>query len=456
MSAEPDANDPFDTTAPPPKRAPRYQLTLTAALGEVPAAEWDALLDSDDAPLLAHGYLEALEHSGCVGGASGFTPAHLLLRDERGALCAAAPAYLKTHSEGEWVYDLPWAQWAEQLGGAYYPKLVLAVPYNPVSGRRVLTPPGLPAEERAARVGALLRGARRLCGQLQVSSLHALFPRAEELPLLAAAGLLPRRQEQYHFHNRGYRSFDDFLAALRHNRRRTIKKERAALREAGITVRTHRGLQGHVPGGASTVAADLRDLEAGPFSLEELWQVQALYEGTSRRYTGDPPYLSRAHFQRCAEQLGDRVELVLARDRAGALLAGAFNLRGDTRLYGRHWGEATHIPGLHFEVCLYHGIERCIRLGMASFEPGHGGEQKLLRGFAPVYTYSAHGMLDLRLQRAVSKYLALEAPLIEEALREAQARCPLKELPDPAEPASLQRAEEEAHRPHASPESDSV
>lgn len=430
----------MDPQSPAPPTGPAYRLSLVPALAQVPAAEWDALLGPDDAPLLAHGYLAALEASGCVGDGTGWRPAHLLLRrgppgrphlasvndnDGAGELCAAAPAYLKVHSDGEWVYDLEWARLAEHLGVAYYPKLVLAVPYNPVTGRRVLTPPRLPAAERAALCATLLQGARRLCAALRVTSLHALFPRADELPALRAAGLLARRQEQYHFINRGYRAFDDFLADLRHNRRRTIRKERQALLQAGITVRTHRGLRGHAPAG------DPDD----NFTSAELDQVHAMYEGTSRRYTGEPPYLSRDHFQRCARALGDRLELVLARDRQGQLLAGAFNLRGDTRLFGRHWGEAVHVPGLHFEVCLYHGIERCITLGLAAFEPGHGGDQKLLRGFAPVYTYSAHGVYDRRLQAPVARYLSLEAPLVDAALAAAQARCPLKALPNPEDPA---------------------
>jgi hypothetical protein len=379
-------------------------VAFVPGLAAVPQAEWDALLAGDDAPLLSWGYLASLEEAGCVGPGTSWQPAHLIVR-EGPRLVAAAPAYLKADSDGEWVADWDWAEFAARLGLDYYPKLVLAVPFNPVTGRRLLLHPGLPEAERARLSGVVSTAIRTLCEQAGISSAHVLFPRDDELPLWEGAGFAARSQEQYHFLNPGYQTFADYLTALTHNRRRCIRRERRDLAAAGITVRTHRGPDG--------------------FTAEELCAVFDMYQGTSLRYTGGPPYLNRRFFQLCAGRLGDRLELVLARGPDGRLLGGAFNLRGDTRLYGRHWGAAGHVPFLHFEVCFYHSIERCIREGLRAFEPGHGGEQKLLRGFQPVRTYSAHFLRDRRLRQPIRHYLTVEAQWVDAALREARRRCPL-------------------------------
>lgn len=413
--------DPHRAGSPPTSGALR--LLVLSGLAQIAAARWDALLDVDDRPLLSHAHLSSLEETGCATPERGWLPRHLvLLRGDD--VVAAAPAYLKSDSDGEWVYDGAFAEWAEKLGVTYFPKLVLAIPFNPVGGRRVLTHPGLAAEDRHALALALL-GAARQALRGRVSSLHALFPRREELPLLEAAGFVIRRQPQYHFLNRGYGGFADFLGDLRHNRRRSIGKERAALGRAGVRVTTHAGLRGpeNVDG----------------FTLADVAAVHGFYRGTSERYTGVPPYLTEAHFLRCAQALGRHVELVLARGPDGELQAGAFNLRGDTRLYGRYWGEGVHVPFLHFEVCFYHAIERCIAAGLRAFEPGHGGEQKLLRGFAPVHTYSAHLGLHPALHSLMRRYGELEAPLVANAVRDEQGRCPLKLLPDPDDPGNPAR-----------------
>ena len=459
------------------------------ALSQVAAAEWDRLLEPDDRPLLSWAYLQGLEETGCVGESTGWLPAHILVRrrvagtarasgdgdgggaaDGGGELVAAAPVYVKAHSEAEWVYDYDWAEFAAGHGIAYYPKLVAAVPFNPVTGGRLLARTDLAPAERQALRRLLLEAMKKLCQQAELSSAHVLFPRgagfrhgphlpeaqtqtqpeaqpetqpgpALETDVMAAAGFVLRRQEQYHFLNEGYRDFEGFLARMSAHRRSTIRRERRALREAGITVRTHRGLAPTpeapgdapapdggqpVPAAAPAAAPDAAPEAALPFTRAELDQVFDLYVGTSQRYTGEAPFLNRAFFHLCADRLGDRLELVLARDRDGRLVGGAFNLRGDRRVFGRYWGAAEPIPFLHFEVCFYHPVERTIREGLDAFEPGHGGEQKLVRGFTPVYTYSAHYLRDARLRRAITAFLRYEEPLVEKSLAQAATRCPIR------------------------------
>lgn len=445
----------LQSAAPPTEPGDPVRLEVCTRLDQVAPTEWDSLLEPDDAPLLSWAYLQGLEEAGCVGPAAGWLPAHLLLRrahgEQSGRLIAAAPAYVKTNSDGEWVYDLDWADYARQRGLAYYPKLVLAVPFNPVTGGRLLTHPALPVAERQGLRAALLQAAQAVCRNARLSSAHVLFPRgpgfaaAAALPpetaAMPAAGFLLRQQEQYHFLNDGYRTFDDFLGRLRSHRRSAIRRERRELAAAGVTVRTHRGLGG-----------------AQGFTAAELDEVFDMYVATSQRYTGGPPFLNRRFFRLCGERLGDRLELVLARDRHGQLLGGAWNLRGDRRLYGRHWGrrdtlsgpgpdpganpvaiqsvasagedaagsDAVPVPFLHFEVCYYHSVERCIKDGLQAFEPGHGGDQKLVRGFTPSYTYSAHFLIDARLRLPIEAFLRYEAPLVKEALRAATSRCNLR------------------------------
>lgn len=405
---------------------PQVRFAVVLGLSRIAQADWDRLLSEGDAPLLSWAYLQGLEEAGCVGPETSWTPAPLCAWDRDGALLCAAPAYIKTDSDGEWVYDLDWAEASARLQRPYYPKLVLAVPFNPVTGRRVLCRPDLPEPQRRTLCLALLRAAQQLCEQARISSAHVLFPGADQFDLCAEAGYARRAQEQYHFLNPGYRDFDAFLADLTAHRRSTIRRERRALREAGITVTTRAGLRAPSPGGPGT------DPGMGPaqdgFTLEELDQVFDMYVDTSVRYTGGPPYLNRRFFHLCAERLGSRLELVLARDRGGSLVGGAFNLRADRRLYGRYWGQARHVPFLHFEVCFYHAIERCIAQGLAAFEPGHGGEQKLLRGFQPMPTYSAHHLRERRLRGRIEHYLLLEAPYVEASMAEARRRCPIKAL----------------------------
>lgn len=421
------------------------RVIVCPQLSSVSSTAWDALLEPDDAPLLSWAYLQGLEETGCVGEHSGWLPLHLLVYrvdDARGdetdgLLVAAAPAYVKLHSDGEWVWDQEWTQLSSVFGEHYYPKLVLAVPFNPVTGGRLLTLPHLPDSERHELRALLLRAAQHLCESEGFSSAHLLFPRGpgyrddvasslgSQLDVLASATFWPRRQTQYHFHNPGYRSFADFLAELRSHRRNTIRRERRQLAEAGITVDTYCGWTPDAEAHKASIATP----SPRRFTTAELDQLHDLYVGTSLRYTGEEPYLSRAFFHLCAQRLGDRLELVLARNRDGQLLAGAWNLRGDTRRYGRYWGEAEHVPFLHFEVCFYHPIERCIADGYRAFEPGHGGDQKLLRGFRPTFTYSAHWFAQPALHQIVGKYLQKESSFVDAVRGFENQRCPLKEPP---------------------------
>ena len=403
-----------------------YQVEVRGGLADVPIDAWNRLLEPDDAPLLSWEYLQGLEQAGCVGEGTSWHPLHVLIwrcesssddiargqvEPQVAELVAAAPAYAKTDSDGEWVFDLDWAAFAEEHGLGFYPKLVCAVPFNPVGGGRLLTQPGLEAATRAHLRRLLLVALVQVGETAGLYSANILFhrPGTELNRSLTQTGFLLRQQEQYHFLNRGYASFDDFLMQMKGHRRTSIRRERRALVDAGITVRTYRGGQGPLS-----------------FTFDQLDNLYDLYVGTSQRYTGASPYLNRRFFHLCHQRLGDRLELVLAHDRDGAMLGGAWNLRGDTRLYGRYWGQAHHVPFLHFEVCYYHSVERCIAEGLAAFEPGHGGEHKLLRGFTPVLTHSAHYLRDQRLRRPIAAFLRQESALVDDLLRASTLRCPLR------------------------------
>lgn len=429
-------------------------------LSKVSASQWNALLspDDEDAPLLSWEFLQGLESSGCVGGSSGWFPYHLLIR-ENGVLVAAAPAYLKTDSSGEWVGDGEWAILSLALRARYYPKLVLAVPWNPVTGSRLLVLPTLPSEERRRLRRLLLVSAKRVCRRAGLSSAHILFVRGSHLPpgtnatdadahphpddnalsLCQTEDFWPRRQTQYHFHNRGYAVFDDFLADLRSHRRHSIRRERRLLAESGVTVTTHAGL--HTDQDAPPDNTTPGEKPTRGFTRAELDLMFDLYVDTSIRYTGEKPFLHRSFFHLCADRLGTRIELTLARNREGEILAGAWNLRGNRTRWGRYWGTRSTLPFLHFEVCYYHPIERCIAEGLSIFEPGHGGDHKLLRGFEPTYTYSSHFFSDPKLHQLVGRYLFHDAKWAEAIADTEKRRCPLRQTPHPDDPNHADRPE---------------
>ncbi len=363
-------------------------VSVLESIADVPAAEWDALLAHEPSratPFLRHAWLSALEESGSASPRAGWRPRHLVLRRE-GRLVAAAPAYAKSDSDGDFSRDWEWAAAAERAGIPYYPKLVLGIPFTPATGRRVL---GAASESRLPLVRAVVDGARDLCEEEGYRSLHALFPWADEAQELAACGLALRVDFQYHWVNAGYRSPDEFLARFPSKRRNAMRRERAAPARQGIDIRT-------VPG--AELAADA----AGWGSA-----VHELHRAAVDRMVWGRRFLTRAFYERAIATMPDQVEVVEAR-RAGRVVAMAFNLASSERLYGRYWGCVEEHPFLHFNVCLYHSIDECIRRGLRVFEAGAGGEHKLVRGFEPAETWSAHVFLDARLDRPLRRHLEVE------------------------------------------------
>ena len=377
------------------------QLRVHRSIAEVPESAWNALVDAEAAPFLEWGWLEALESSGSVSSRTGWEPRHLTLwRGNR--LVAAAPAYAKSDSNGEFVFDFSWATASERVGIPYYPKLVVAAPLTPATGRRFLV---LPGEDRAGRVLELARGALELAHAEDLSSVHVLFPTAEEAAAIEPLGFAVRHGVQYHFLNAGYRTPDDVLQRFNAKRRHQLRRERRAPAEQGIEIRV---LRGEALG------------EADP---KESFR---LYRSTVVKFAWGRQYLTPAFFTRVLERFRHRVELVQAR-RGERVLAQAFNVASDQVLYGRYWGCFEEHPFLHFNVCLYAGMDEVIRRGLVRFEPGAGGEHKLVRGFTPSLTYSAHALFHPALDRAVREFLAHERAAIASGMPSWRAETGFKD-----------------------------
>jgi uncharacterized protein len=361
-------------------------VTVHGAIREIPAAEWDACA-GDVNPTVSHAFLSILEESGSATARAGWAPQHLVLAGPGGRLVGAVPMYLKSHSYGEYVFDWGWASAYERAGGTYYPKLQVAVPFTPVPGPRLLLTPGRDGTARTTLAHGLVSAAE----QLGVSSLHVTFCREDEWHELGAAGLLKRQGVQYHWHNRGYRDFDDFLASLKHGRRKTIRKERARVREQGLSIEVLTG---------DTLTPDIWDA------------FYPFYRSTvDKRWGG--AYLSKRFFTRLGETMPEQVVLVLARH-GGRYIAGALNLIGEDTLYGRVWGCRRQFEFLHFEACYYQAIEFAIERGLARVEAGAQGPHKLQRGYEPVPTYSAHWIRDAGFRVAVE--MACEMAELRELL----------------------------------------
>ena len=349
---------------------------VAPGVGAIPAAEWDALAGGGN-PVVSHAFLTALEDSGSVGPGTGWDPAPIVIEDARGTPLAAMPAWLKSHSQGEYVFDHAWADAWHRAGGRYYPKLQIAVPFTPATGPRLLL-----ADE--AYAAPLLRAAETLCAQNGLSSAHATFIEPGQRPLFERAGWLLRADIQFHWHNRGYGSFDDFLADLSSRKRKDLRKERARAQE-GVEIR-------HVSGG------DLR-----PEHWDAFW---VFYQDTGARKWGQP-YLTREAFDLFGERMAERILLVLAFV-DGAPIAGALNFVGEDALYGRYWGCTAERPFLHFELCYYQAIDAAIARGLARVEAGAQGGHKLARGYEPVPTWSAHWLADAGFREAVADFLERE------------------------------------------------
>jgi predicted N-acyltransferase len=380
------------------------------SLGEIAPEAWDACANPRGLvaeggggerfnPFVAHAFLRALEQSGSVGGRSGWTPAHVIVEDASGRLVAAAPTYLKAHSQGEYVFDHAWADAYQRAGGQYYPKLQIAAPFTPATGRRLLV--GADAPEGAAQ--AIVAGWRALREAAEASSIHVTFCDRCDAETLQRAGFVLRTGEQFHFINEGYRDFDDFLASLASRKRKAIKRERRDALGDDIKV----------------------DLLTGRDIKSEHWDAFfAFYMETGSRKWGRP-YLTRAFFDRIGATFSDRVLLVMARQ-GRRYIAGAINFLGEDALYGRNWGAIVERPFLHFEICYYQAIDFAIQHGIGRVEAGAQGEHKLSRGYRPVATFSAHEFADARMQRAVADYLARERPAVAEAIEEYAERLPFR------------------------------
>jgi len=389
------------------------QVRVAESLKAVAAAQWDAMANppgpdaqAGDAsgdthnPFVSHAFLSALEDSGCVGGRSGWQPVHILVEAGAGEVVAAAPCYVKSHSQGEYVFDHGWADAYMRAGGRYYPKLQVSVPFTPVTGPRLLVSPQ--ADRDTARA-ALVAGLRALREKIGASSIHLTFLPKADWDALGEAGLLQRVDQQFHWLNDGYAGFDDFLAALSSRKRKTIRRERRDALGAGITV----------------------EILAGRELTEAHWDAFfAFYMDTGSRKWGRP-YLNRRFFSLVGERMPERLVLFLAK-RAGRYIAGAINFVGDTTLYGRNWGCIEDHPFLHFELCFYQAIDYAIAHGLARVEAGAQGEHKLARGYRPVATYSAHDIADPALRRAVAEYLTRERTYVAEAAAELSEALPFR------------------------------
>jgi hypothetical protein len=378
--------------------AEAIDIEALADISALPASEWNALANPPSRPanpFVSHELLAALEASGSVGPSTGWEPAHIVMR-RGGKLAGAAPLYVKSHGFGEYVFDHHWAEAYERHGGRYYPKLLCAPPFSPVTGPRLLV---RDSADRAPLAAALVAAARRS----GVSSFHANFLTAEDETALLEAGALPRRGVQYHWFNRGYRDFDDYLDSFSSRKRKQARRERRASLADGLVIR-------RLIGEAVT-----------PQLWDAFWEF---YQDTGSRKWGRP-YLTRDFFRRLAAAMTDRVLLIVA-ERDGRPIAGALNLIGGDALYGRYWGAVERCEFLHFEVCYHQAIEFAIERGLARVEAGAQGEHKLARGYEPVEIRSAHWIADREFRVAIDAYLRRERTEISAAIAELAQATPFR------------------------------
>ncbi|HTS92929.1 MAG TPA: GNAT family N-acetyltransferase [Stellaceae bacterium] len=366
------------------------RVRVVEHLAEVPPAEWDACAGADN-PFLSHAFLEALEASGSATAKTGWLPQHVLVEDADGRLIGAVPLYLKSHSYGEYVFDHGWADAFERAGGSYYPKLLVAVPFTPVPGPRLLVRAGASADVEETLIAALLEIAKAH----GVSSVHVTFPPRAQWERLGAAGFLQRTGQQFHWENRGYASFDDFLAALNSRKRKQIRRERRDAMAEGLEIDT---------------------LSGGALEPRHWDAFHRFYRSTTDRKWGGA-YLTREFFDLLHARLADRVVLMLARQ-GKRYVAGALNLLGRDTLYGRNWGATVDIPFLHFELCYYRALDFAIERGLKRVEAGAQGAHKIQRGYLPTPTYSAHWIRDRSFRTAVEKFLAREREAVAAEMQE--------------------------------------
>lgn len=369
---------------------------LGGSVGAFDAAAWDALVP-DGNPFMRHGFLTALEDSGSVGPGTGWQPAPIVIEGAGGELLGALPAYLKGHSQGEYVFDHSWADAYERAGGRYYPKLQIAAPFTPASGPRILT-------HAPAYAAPLLAAAQQFCAQNRFSGAHATFIEPAQVSLFEEAGWLIRHDIQFHWINRDYSSFEDFLAQLSSRKRKDLRKERAAA-QAEVDIVRLRG-------------ADIR-----PKHWDYFWRF---YQDTGARKWGSP-YLTRAAFDLIHERLGEAVLLILALQ-DGEPIAGALNIVGKDALYGRYWGCTREVRFLHFELSYYQAIDAAIELGLSRVEAGAQGGHKLARGYEPVRTTSAHWITDPGFREAISDFLERERAGVAADANYLETRTPFRKV----------------------------
>ncbi len=373
------------------------RTSISTSISDIDPAAWDAL-DAGGSPFLRHAFLATLESSGSVGADTGWLPAHVTLHDQAG-LAAAAPAYLKLHSFGEFVFDFSWAQAYARHGLSYYPKLVLGVPFTPVSGARLLVRPDLDAELTRPK---LVEAVRAFAESRHLSSIHALFVNDADRGAFHSSGWLSRRDVQFHWLNQGYRDFDHYLESFTADKRKKARRERRRVAEDGIRFDTLKG-------------------EA---LLEHIDTVFDLHRDTFLRH-GNEPYLNRACFRALPRALGDA--FLVKRARLGEqMVAAAVFFEGGGALYGRYWGSNEQHHSLHFETCYHQGIDYCIEHGISRFESGAQGEHKVARGFAPATTWSSHWIVDPRFRAAIADYLERESEDREDYARFIEAHVPYR------------------------------
>ena len=378
------------------------EVTTHEAIAEI--LEWDDLASPDGGvpadPFTTRRFLEALEESGSVGPGTGWEP-HYLAARMGGRLIGAAPLYAKAHSQGEYIFDHNWAHAWERAGGDYYPKLQIAVPFTPATGRRFLTAEGM----RETGMSALMQGAVQFAAQTRVSSLHATFCTEEEAEAGEAAGLMRRTSQQFHWYNDGYEDWDAFLASLSSRKRKNIRKERER---------------------ANAFGGEIVALTGGDIQPEHWDAFWRFYQDTGARKWGRP-YLTRDFFDRVQDTMRDDVLLVMAR-RDGHWIAGALNFIGRDVLYGRYWGCVEDHPCLHFELCYYRAIDHALEHGMSRVEAGAQGEHKLSRGYLPAACHSLHWMANADFRQAVARYLEAERRAVDEEIEILTAYGPFKRI----------------------------
>jgi len=383
-----------------------YKISIIGSLEEVSAQEWNALA-GDDYPFTRHEFLVALERHNCVGEKYGWIPQHILIREanqQSAQLVGAVPMYLKDNSYGEFVFDWAWAEAYTRSGIEYYPKLVVAIPYTPATGPRMLvnTDPAY-AENKSEIESLLIRTAIQHAKENDISSLHWLFPDNKATQQLELHGLLRRIDCQFQWENNAYTDFDDFLATFNSQKRKKVKRERRQVSEADVQIEIFKG-------------ADISD---------KLWEHFHYFYQIPFYLKSGTPTLSLDFFKEIGKTMPDNVVLMMA-SHAGRYVAAAFNFCGKDTLYGRHWGSDQTFHSLHFELCYYRGIDFCIKHGLSRFEPGAQGEHKISRGFLPTPTYSAHWLSHPQFRSAIEDFLGRETSAVQHYIGSLKAHSPYK------------------------------